>query len=113
MAIKQKTYFKVSSTDVNAYSATTGFNTDALDLSTYKGAWLFQVSRSASDGTTSCTIQASQNGTDWVSYDPLLTSFSIPAIKERENFYSKYMRVVYSASGSPTGTITMTLVQLP
>jgi len=112
MVVKQNIAVKVGGTLVTAYSAASSFNTDAIDLSSHKGEWVFQVFRSLSDGTPTCTIQSSLDGTNWDNYDSLMTGFTIPAIKEGSNFLPKYFRVAYTNTGSPTGTITMIFTQV-
>lgn len=112
MAVKQIRYFKVSGSNVNGYSATASFNTDSVNLTTYDGAWLVQVSRSLATGTPRVTIQCSEDGSNWVNYNSLSTSLTIPCVVEQSNYRPNYMRVVYTIGGSPTGTITMWYKQI-
>lgn len=112
MAIKQNIAVKVGGSNVVAYTAVSSFNTDAIDLSAYSGAWVLQVFRSLSDGSPTCTIQSSTDGTNWNNYDSLLTGFTIPSLKERDTFLPKYFRVAYTNTGSPTGTVTMYFTQI-
>lgn len=107
MVVKQNIAVRVGGVLVSAYSAASSFNTDAIDMRKYNGGWTFQVSRSASDGTTSVTIQCSQDGTNWVNYSSLSTDVDIPCIIEQSEFKPNYLRIVYTETGSTSGTITM------
>jgi len=91
-----------------AYTAVSSFNTLGIDLSdAVDFTWTLQIFRSASDGTPTVTLQCSNDNTNWDNYQLESTSISLPVIFKKSSFEPKYLRVVYTATGSPTGTITM------
>lgn len=93
-----------------AYTAVSDFNTLGKDFSTFDSDWSLQVTRSASDGTPTITIQCSDDNTNWRDYKAASTSVSVPEIIIDNEFKPKYMRVQYFAGGG-TGTVTMKLTR--
>lgn len=113
MGVKQKIKVFVSTTEVSAYTAVSSFNTESIDFTKYSGIWNFTATRSASDGAPTLTVQCSNDGSNWQNYGTTSTGFTLPCRFEDETFTPNYLRFVYTNTGSPTGTITILLYQLP
>lgn len=91
------------------YTATSDFNTLGVDLSEFDGAWSLQVTRSATDGAPTVTIQCSNDNSNWEDYkESAGTDVTTGEIFLDDEFKLKYLRVQYYA-GSGTGTVTMKL----
>ncbi len=95
--------------EVVGYTATSTFTTVGIDLSDWFGSWSVQISRSASDGSPTATIEVSNDGSNWRTYNDQSTSFNVTngEVIIDGDFQPRYMRIAYTATGSPTGTITM------
>lgn len=112
MAVKQKIKVYVSATVVEAYTAVSSFNTDAIDFSKFSGVWNFTATRSLTDGAPTLTVQCSNDGSAWQDYGTTSTGFTLPCRFEDSEFSPNYLRFVYTNTGSPTGTITILLYQV-
>lgn len=105
MAKKSSNTFYVSSTAVTAYSGASDFNTDAMDLSKFQGAYVLYLYSDHSSGTPTATVQVSYDGTTWFDYRAETTTVSLPISISDDEFLPKYARIVYVANSS-NGNVT-------
>lgn len=116
-SIKSLGYFFSIGVKMSAISMpTSDFNTDSFEIGEFRGAIMIEVSRSASDGVVSWSVEYSNDGTNWFDYDPLgdssMQGLSIPDTIIDDDFLPVYVRLAFLSSGSPTGTITTTITKV-
>jgi hypothetical protein len=106
-------YFLNSTTPLNAVTIpTSSFQTVAIDLTDYNDPWMIEVYRSLTNGSVVFTVQYSMNNSNWFVLDPRLRNLAlsgsiihVPPIQS-SNIFANYVRLNFTISSSPTGTIT-------
>jgi hypothetical protein len=98
----------------NATAATGNFNSSSIDLTNFDNRWSLTVVRSASDGSPTVTIQASDDNSNWFDYKTESTGVSVTngEIFMDDEFIPRFMRVAYTYGGG-TGTVTIKLFKYP
>lgn len=115
--VKSPGYFFSSGVKMSAIAIpTSDFNTDSVKIGYFRDAIMIEVSRSASDGVVSWSLQYSNDGSNWFAYDPIgdgsTQNLSIPDSIIDDDFLPIYVRIAFLSSGSPTGTITASITRV-
>lgn len=104
-------YFFKSTDKLSAFTIpVASFNTEPIDMKSFNNGWMVEVFRSLTDGSVRWTLQSSNDLTNWITYDPnndgATTNMTIPEAVMQSVFYPNYIRIAFTISGSPTGTLT-------
>lgn len=86
------------------------FNTPVIDMSSFNNGWMVEVYRSLTDGTVRWSLESSNDNSNWQPYDPnadgSTQNLSIPDAVTQSIFYPNFIRIAFTISGAPTGTLT-------
>lgn len=129
-------YLLISGAKANGIAMpTANFTTDEVDMSTFPGPFIIQVNRTVADGTVEYCMQFSNDLVNWSQYSPKAqltkavplinqdyypegnTSLKFPigtgatlfSYIQDQSCIPKYLRLLFVSSGSPTGTLTISI----
>lgn len=102
-------YFKILGVEAKGVDATSDFTTDAYEFC-YSHDWSVSLNElGLVGGPPTYTVEVSNNNTKWYDWDVLSTNAAIQDSVDAPYMSFKYMRIVYSANGTSSGTVDVEL----
>jgi hypothetical protein len=102
-------YFKILGVEAKGVDATNDFTTDAYEFLNSHD-WSVSLNESGLvGGPPVYTVEVSNNKTKWYEWDVLSTNTLIEDSVDAPYMSYKYMRIVYTASGTSAGTVDVEL----